>query len=485
MRITSLLFCLLPAPLSSFSAASQPSLLLTPASLQTLQSTVVTNPTASTFYTLLLGRAEWILSQPPVVRPAPGPLGILPQARQVLDFVMTTGLAYLISGNSTYADRAVLETLSFSGVSGPNNSWVDWNPAHWLDTAELSTAAGLAWDWLGSYLSPAQKQQILQGFLRMGLGPYFQGFSSSNSVYRKDMWWVNQTVNWNCVCSAGGMVLPLAFLSDSASISSGLVNSSVLQMAQLVFNSSLSSLPSCMAAYAPEGSWMEGPTYWEYASKYNVYAAAAVESALGSDLGLASLPGVAAGGSFGSYMTGSSSLLYDWADSETVFGGAPSFLQWWGRQYGDAASSYFSQRLTLGYASFMLHISSAWGMFAEALLFFDSNATAASYAAQPLGRVYPERGIVALKSSWLGGEASGADAVRQGALPTDAAGSPASPLPSPALSTGAGSNFFSAKGGSNTWSHAHLDLGSFAWDLHGARVAQDMGADNYGERGNG
>ncbi len=46
-----------------------------------------------------------------------------------------------------------------------------------------------------------------------------------------------------------------------------------------------------MAAFAPEGSYPEGPGYWSYGTSYNVLLISVLESALGSCFGLDHAPG--------------------------------------------------------------------------------------------------------------------------------------------------------------------------------------------------
>jgi hypothetical protein len=49
--------------------------------------------------------------------------------------------------------------------------------------------------------------------------------------------------------------------------------------------------------------------------QYNVLAVQALQSALGSDQGLASIPGFSEAGLFPVYMHGTNGQMFDWADS--------------------------------------------------------------------------------------------------------------------------------------------------------------------------
>ncbi|MCH5376017.1 MAG: heparinase, partial [Planctomycetes bacterium] len=47
-----------------------------------------------------------------------------------------------------------------------------------------------------------------------------------------------------------------------------------------------------MSAYAPKGSYPEGPGYWAYGTSYNVLLIDMLEGVLGTDFGLSKAPGV-------------------------------------------------------------------------------------------------------------------------------------------------------------------------------------------------
>jgi hypothetical protein len=85
------------------------------------------------------------------------------------------------------------------------NGWENWNPAHFLDTGEMTAAVGLTYDWLYNDLSEAQKTSIIANTTIKGFTPFAVGYQNKTS------WWQNNTINWNCVCASGGIVGSLAF----------------------------------------------------------------------------------------------------------------------------------------------------------------------------------------------------------------------------------------------------------------------------------
>ena len=45
------------------------------------------------------------------------------------------------------------------------------------------------------------------------------------------------------------------------------------------------SIVLAMKTFGPDGGWPEGPGYWNYATAYNIFYLAALETALGTDFG--------------------------------------------------------------------------------------------------------------------------------------------------------------------------------------------------------
>jgi hypothetical protein len=75
---------------------------------------------------------------------------------------MTTS-RYRLTLNETFASRAIEEMVHVC------TACTDWNPPHFLDTAEMTHAVGVGYDWLYSVLTSEQRTTIESGALKMGL----------------------------------------------------------------------------------------------------------------------------------------------------------------------------------------------------------------------------------------------------------------------------------------------------------------------------
>jgi hypothetical protein len=435
-----------PPPVPSAPLAAHPRLVLTPARIAELLAARAANATdVESFFAQLEQHAEWALLQPPVQHGVPGPSGILMNVRYSLDLLLTSAAAHVllaVPGNASdtrFLRRAEREALNLCV------EWPDWNTVqHALDTGEALLATGLAYDWLAPYSNASTLAAIASGIVSRGLVPY-RTFMHNASVF----WWKNNSINWNCVCSSGAVAAVLALFSDAGEPSWAWTE--VLQ--QLVNSSGVA---PCVAAYNIDSSWEEGPGYWAYASKYNVWLFAALQSALGdrSAAGLLALPGVAGAARFPLWSTGANAIvqgglpseIFNWADSAAQGEDWTPFSQWWGSRlgYNDSAAAAWSRlgSATLGQA--LVH-GFAWGGFVEALAFYEPRGTLADIEALPTAKFFDYIGVGVWRSPWLAQQ----------------------------------QNFISFKGGNSGWNHGHLDLGGFVFDYAGKRLAEDLGADSY------
>ena len=243
--------------------------------------------------------AEEILRQEPVQHRLIGPR-LLDQSRRCLSRVYVLATVYRLTGDKRFADRAIREMLTAA-------DFPDWNPSHFLDTAEMTHALAIGYDWLYSVMSPEQRRVIRQAIIEKGL-------KEGEKVYRKGTWWTKTTWNWNQVCNGGMTIGALAIADEEPELS------------RYIVEQAIQSIPRALANYAPDGDWAEGPGYWSYATHYTVYMLAALETALGTDFELSKQPGFDRAGDFRIHVIGPSGLAFNFADGGSRVGGAPIML---------------------------------------------------------------------------------------------------------------------------------------------------------------
>ena len=77
---------------------------------------------------------------------------------------------------------------------------------------------------------------------------------------------------------------------------------------------------------------MEGPGYWHYATQYAIYLLDSLSTALNTDLGLDTSPGLSRTGLFRLHAAGPSGKLFNFADSEDRHSGG-YWLFWLAKRY--------------------------------------------------------------------------------------------------------------------------------------------------------
>ena len=109
----------------------------------------------------VLERADMLLVTQPVERKMTG-RRLLGVSRMALYRISTLSMAYRVTGERRYLDRALRELKAVCAFS-------DWNPSHFLDTGEMSLAVAIGYDWLYDGLSDDERRGIREGLARNGL----------------------------------------------------------------------------------------------------------------------------------------------------------------------------------------------------------------------------------------------------------------------------------------------------------------------------
>ncbi|MGQ9513707.1 MAG: heparinase II/III domain-containing protein [Thermoproteota archaeon] len=280
-----------------------PRLLLTRSKLHRIEYLIRTNEKAESWFDRLHSSAQSFLSKKPLQYEIPDGLRLLHVSRGVQERVYKLALAYLLTLERRFADRAWQELDSAANFQ-------DWNPRHFLDTAEMTHAFAIGYDWLYDVWNEEQRMKLHWALVDKGLKPALECYRG-----RSDHgWWVSSRHNWNQVCNGGIGVGALAIADKDPEIAGEIVQSA------------LRSIRVAMSEFAPDGGWAEGPGYWAYATFYNVIFIEALSTSLGTDFGLSKFKGFSETGFFIPYLTGPTGLLFNFADCDDRLGNIPQAL---------------------------------------------------------------------------------------------------------------------------------------------------------------
>ncbi|MBI5685046.1 MAG: heparinase II/III family protein [Verrucomicrobia bacterium] len=382
-----------------------PRLLVLDADLARVKQAVESDPVARQWHEQLLRDAEKMLREKPVERVLIGPR-LLDKSRTALHRISTLAGLYRLDGDRRFAERARKEMLAAAAFE-------DWNPKHFLDVAEMTNALAIGYDWLFGFLSAEDRATIRAAIVEKGL-------KQSLPIYEKQRWWSKAEHNWNQVCNGGMTVGALALADEEPALAAQIVAAG------------RASIVLAMRTFAPDGGWPEGPGYWNYATSYNVFYLAALETALDTDFGLKKMTGFPETGLFRIHFTSPAGLTFNYADAGEKAGSAAQMF-WLARALNQPVYAGHERAMAESHPH-ILH-----------LLWFDGRSRAPQDDDLPLAAIYRGVDVAFLRSAW-----SDPNAI-----------------------------FVGFKGGDNKANHSHLDLGSFVLDALGVRWAIDLGGDNY------
>ena len=389
---------------------SHPRLMLKDADLARLKKRIEEDALLKTCVERLLERADYTCRKPPLERKKRGPR-LLHVSRECLNRIYTLGLAWRLTGKEKYADKAKENLLAVCAFD-------DWNPSHFLDTAEMSHAVGVGYDWFFHEFDEATRERIRAGLIRCGMKPGLEAYFG-----KTPMWWTRCTHNWNQVCN-GGLIIGALALAETDP-----------EYAQRIVPKAVRLLPNAMVNYGPDGAWGEGPGYWKYATDYTVLAMAALDSALGTDFGLSRIEGFSECAWFPITVTGPTGLPFNFADAGKTPRPTRNIpcLFWLARRFKNEAFAAFERAMVERFPG------NPW----DVLWYVPPGRKPRKPSLDKHFRGPVE--VVIFRSTW-----GDPDAL-----------------------------FFALKAGFNQVNHAHLDVGSFVMEALGVRWAVDLGADDY------
>ncbi len=333
---------------------------------------------------------------------------LLATSRKVLKRMKWWGMMWLFSGERKWAERAWRE---FEAVE----KFPDWNPKHFLDTAEMAHAIGICYDWFYPAWNPDQRKRITAALHKFAFVPALNAYQGK----ARYGWWRNAHHNWNQVCN-GGLVMAVLAIAETDP-----------KLARTILQYALRSLPKAIAQYEPDGAWPEGPGYWAYATVYFTGMLDALQNTLGSRFGLDQGKGFQHTAEYALHMLDPSGFRrFNFEDCGERAYGEPLCL-WFAREYNNPLIA----RVTT---------QDKKRFFVQALLYLDEPIRSGA-GSLPLARYFRGVEVVAMRESW----------------------------------TDPNATYFAILAGNNRVNHNHLDCGSFVLDAGGIRWFCDLGGDNY------
>lgn len=343
---------------------------------------------------------------------------ILEWSRLALKRIGSCAYAYRMTGSQKYLDKAIsdLETVT---------AFADWNQGkHFLDTAEMTFAVALGYDWLYYNLS-----YNLRVKCRKCITNYDLAYAGKQSF--------RTTVgNWNQVCYGGTVAGAVAVYGKEKSNAGSLINSCISDNASVI-----------KSIYDPDGVYPEGYSYWGYGTGYQGVIFTVLEKAFGQLFGMDDSEGLKKTPQWMMMMSGVNNLTYCFGDS-TGSTATPKMGMWWfGKHYADP--SVLSSEIALlnsgAYTTScdeirLLPMVVACANDIENL---DSASSSAALNMYSGGGSTP---VVLFRTLWDNSD---------------------------------NDRYLGIKGGQANSGHGHMDAGSFVYDALGLRWSEDIQREGY------
>ncbi len=210
-----------------------PRLLTDAAGFEALRQRIAADPVLKQWDVKLRRDADRFLTAKLPEHVLPDGLRLLDTSRRMVQHSYTLALAYRLHGDRRYVDHLWQELQTVA-------KFPDFNPRHFLDTAEMTHALALAYDWLYDQWSDSQRETIRKAIVELGL-------KAGMRVYESRGGWHRNVHNWNQVCN-GGLTIGALAVGDEEP-----------QLCGKILHNAITSVQLAMQSYAPDGAGARDP----------------------------------------------------------------------------------------------------------------------------------------------------------------------------------------------------------------------------------
>ncbi|MCR5019073.1 MAG: heparinase II/III family protein [Bacteroidales bacterium] len=316
----------------------------------------------------------------------------------------------------------------------------DWNPYHFLDVAEITIAATIAYDWLYDSLSPELRTALKESILNKALITSETG-GAGNPDY--NLRWMDMTSNWSQICHGSLAIASIAIYEDATEVCDRIISRSRVKM----------HIPM-EAEYVPDGAYSQGIGYWGYGTMLNVMYLDAMEMNFGAESvgALESIPGFMQTGKYFSELLTNTQQSFSFSDNSTGDNLPEHCIFWFYKKTGDPTLLYHQGPMLDRWTTDPSFVHGSYARHDPLMLIWGAGTgekpcSDFASAKTPEELFYIVRGLnplCTMRSGWT------ADDIWVG-----------------------------FKAGNPSCAHGHMDVGEFMLEWGGVRWAEDLGSDSY------
>ena len=396
-----------------------PRLLFSKQEEQQIRDLFGTEPLLDSLYVGLMKEAERLLLVPPQEDPRreiKNTKDILPISREQVYRMVNLALAYRLSGDRRFAEKAEKELVHVC-------NFPDWDPIHYLDVAEMTTAVAIGYDWLYDVLAPSTRQLVVHSIKTKALDLVVEEYNTGNADS-----WAKRETNWNVVCNTGMVLGALA------------IEEHYPELAKHIIGEAVRYIPNCLKHFAPDGVCYEGPAYWGYTNMYLSLLLKALNDNFGGDFGLSEMVGVDKSVLYYMHSTSPSGKIFNFANSGSTAPAAEPIYFYFSRAFNQPEVATFYRDVL----SKTVHEGNYFRFYFLSIPWYHTASSTAD--ALPKLKVYEGINDIVV----FNGNRN---------------------IPN--------SLYLIAKTGDPDMAHQQLDIGTFIVEMNGIRWTDDLGTDNY------
>ncbi len=396
-----------------------PKLLFSKQEEQRIRDLFGTEPLLDSLYVGLMKEAERLLLVPPQEDPRreiKNTKDILPISREQVYRMINLALAYRLSGERRFAEKAEKELVHVC-------NFPDWDPIHYLDVAEMTTAVAIGYDWLYDVLAPSTRQLVVHSIKTKALDLVVEEYNTGNADS-----WAKRETNWNVVCNTGMVLGALA------------IEEHYPELAKHIIGEAVKYIRNCLKHFAPDGVCYEGPAYWGYTNMYLSLLLKVLNDNFGGDFGLSEMVGVDKSVLYYMHSTSPSGKIFNFANSGSTAPAAEPIYFYFSRAFNQPEVATFYRDVL----SKTIHEGNYFRFYFLSIPWYDTASSTAD--ALPKLKVYEGINDIVV----FNGNRN---------------------IPN--------SLYLIAKTGDPDMAHQQLDIGTFIVEMNGIRWTDDLGTDNY------